>query len=85
MVCRIFSLYLYLHLQISLFVFHGTFGALSIVRTVHIRRLMNDSFIVKDRLEKNGESHEYSIRTRTTGDKRAELTTASRIVVYCFF
>jgi len=35
------SVYLiHLHLQISLFVFHGTFGALSIVRRVHIRRLM---------------------------------------------
>jgi hypothetical protein len=44
----------------------------------------NDSFIVKDGLEGNGESHEYSIGTRTTSDKRAELNTASRIVVYCF-
>jgi len=39
---------------------------------------------VKDGLEGNGESHEYSIRTRTTSDKRAELTTASGIVMYCF-
>lgn len=44
----------------------------------------NNSFIVKDGLKGIGESHEYSIRTRTTSDKSAELTTALRIVVYCF-
>jgi hypothetical protein len=43
----------------------------------------NDRFVVKDGLEGNEESHEYSIRTRTS-DKRAELTTASRIVANCF-
>jgi len=44
----------------------------------------NDSLSVKDGLEGNGESHEYSIGARTTSDKRAELTTASRIVMYYF-
>ena len=44
----------------------------------------NDSFIVKDGLEGTTECHEYSIRTRKTSYKWAELTTASRIVAYRF-